>query len=91
MAIQELNVVEINEVAGALNLGNGALNPLNGLTNTLTNLNLETQIPLTIAAIVGLLANPGVIFQAIDVGGIFGVVSALPTQEVSPLLGGLAL
>jgi len=86
MAIQELNVVEINEVAGALNLGNSALDPINGVTNLLTNLNPGTFLQLAVAGVVGLLAYPYVIFEAVDVGGVAGVLSGLPAQEL-PQLG----
>ena len=89
MAIQELNSVELNEVAGALgfNLGNGALNPINGLVNTLINLDLQNGLPLTLAGVLGAVTNPWILLEAVDLGGILSVGSALLGDE----LGGLGL
>jgi hypothetical protein len=86
MAIQELNTIEINAVTGAGlfdNLGNGGLNPVNGLVNLLTNLDLGQLVGGLLTGVFGLLANPGALLQAIDLGGILAVVF----QTVGDLLG----
>lgn len=86
MAIQELSAIEIDTVTGAGlfdNLGNGALNPLNGLVNLLVNLNPGQVVGGLLAGVFGLLANPGILLQAIDLGGILSVV----TETVGDLLG----
>lgn len=90
MAIQELNAIEIDQVNGAglfSSIGNGGLNPVNGLTNLLTNLDLGQVVGGLLAGVIGLLANPGVLFQAIDVGGIVGVL----TYTIQDELRGLGL
>lgn len=90
MAIQELNMVEVSEVSGALlgNLGNGALNPFNGLSNLLTNLDAPLVLGGLLAGIFGLLANPFILFQATDPGA----VVAVGVETVSDLVGnGLGL
>lgn len=89
MAIQELNSVEVTEVSGALlgNLGNGALNPVNGVSNLLVNLDPGNTLALTLAGVLGLLANPFILFQATDPGGI----AAVGLGTLGDALGGLGL
>jgi len=88
MAIQELNANEIDLVAGAGlfgNLGNGGLNPVNGVTNLLTNFNPGTFLQLLVAGVVGLLANPFVLFEAVDVSGIVAVLVSTVQDELNGL------
>lgn len=86
MAIQELNMVEVNEVSGALlgNLGNGAINPLNGITNLLVNFDAPLVLGGALAGLLGLLANPFILFQATDPGAVVAVIST----TIGDLLGG---
>lgn len=77
MAIQELNATEVSLVAGAGlfgNIGNGALNPVNGVVNALVNLDLGQVVGGLVAGVVGLLLNPLILFQAVDIGGIVAVL-----------------
>lgn len=86
MAIQELNTIEIESVAGGGlfgNIGNGGLNPVNGLTNLLSNLDLGALLGGLLGGVLGLLANPGILLQALDLGGILSVVF----ETVGDLLG----
>lgn len=85
MAIQELNAVEMSEVSGALlgNLGNGGLNPVNGISNTLINIAAGETLALALAGIFALLANPFILFQATDPGG----VAAVGLGTLGDLLG----
>lgn len=90
MAIQQLNTNEVETVSGAFlgNLGNGGLNPLGGLLNTLTNFDAGGFFGGLLTGVLGLLANPGILFQAADPNG----VASVGIETLSDLFGnGLGL
>lgn len=89
MAIQQLDALEVSEVSGALlgNLGNGALNPVNGVSNLLINLEPGNTLALTLAAVIGLLANPLILLEATRPGDIAAVLLG----TLGDALGGLGL
>lgn len=92
MAIQELNTVEIDEVAGALgfNLLGGGINPVNGVVNALVNLAPELIIGGAVAGVLGLVSNPLILLQATDPGGVVAVLTGGNgyLADLGALLGG---